>query len=125
MSGYDFRNPIIKTKILTYERLAWQTKDVWFREYLLFGSKDEIEEDLSKYENSRNIRNAEVYDIVIDLRKPVQLPYLNHGNCYGCMKGISYNNEKDRITLVNGHWYCSYDCFCEHNPDKVNKKESE
>lgn len=122
MAGYNFTNPIIKTKILTYERLAWQTKDVWFREYQLFASKYEIEECLEKYENSVNIRNAEVYDISIDLRKPLQLHDLDHGNCYGCMKGIAYNNEKDRITWINGHWYCCYDCFCKHNPDKGDNK---
>ena len=121
MSGYTFINPIFKTKVLTYERLAWKTEDVWFREYRLFASEEEIEEDLSHYKNSLNIRNAEVYEVVIDLTKPIAIQTLPMRMCKGCGEKIDGKNKDKRPTICDNDWYCDYDCYCKHNPDKVKK----
>ena len=121
MSGYIFTNPLIKTRVLTYERLAWKTENVWFREYHLFASNAEIEEDLEHYKNSVNIRNVEVYDIVIDLQKYARLALANHGCCKGCGKEIAYNTEDNHITCVNGEWYCDYKCYCETHPEETKR----
>lgn len=121
MSGYIFTNPIFKTKVLTYERLAFRTDDVWFREYHLFASEAEIEEDLSHYKNSLNIRNAEVYDVVIDLTKPIAMQTLPTRTCKGCGEKIDGNNKEKRPTICDNDWYCDYDCYCKHNPDKVKR----
>ena len=116
MSGYDFTNPIIKTKILTYERLAWQTKDVWFREYKLFESDYQIRKYLQlQNKENKDVRNIRCYDITFDLRFCDSREPL--GDCYGCGKSLACKYSK-KITWVNGHWYCCYDCFCKHNPDK-------
>lgn len=121
MSGYIFQNPIFKTKVLTYERLAWKTKDVWFREYHLFASKSEIEEDLEHYKNSANIRNAEVYEVVIDLTKPITAQVLPTMKCEGCGNDIDRKDKSKRPIICNNKWFCDYDCFCTHNPDMINQ----
>lgn len=121
MSGHTFINPVFKTKVLAYERLAWKTDDVWFKEYRLFASKDEIEEDLAHYKNSVNIRNAEVYEIIIDLTKPNVIPELPRRTCAGCGSRIDGGDKDKRPTICNNEWYCDYDCFCKHNPEKVKR----
>lgn len=97
MSGHTFINPVFKTKVLAYECLAWKTDDVWFKEYHLFASEYEIEEDLVYYKNSVNIRNVEVYEIIIDLTKPNVIPELPLRTCVGCGSIID-GDDKDKKT---------------------------
>ena len=122
MAGYVFTNPIVKTKILTYERLAWQTNDIWYREYKLFESDYQIRKYLQlQNKKNKDIRNIRCYDINFDLRFCDSRDPL--GSCRGCGKSLACNYST-KITWVNGHWYCSYECFCKHNPDKI-KKDNE
>ena len=104
-------NPIFTAKVVSYERLAYSPKDVWFREYELFPDKYSLEEWRQHKEGCYNIRNIEIYDVLIDLNKyeaPKKLPYRI---CNGCGKEI----DSDRhVTIVNDKYYCTYDCFCDH-----------
>ena len=97
--SYTLTNPIFTTKVVAYERLAYNPK-VWFKEYECY-----------------NIRNIEIYDVLIDITKPetVSLPKML---CKGCGKQIDGDRH---VTIVEGEWYCNFDCFCEHNSEKVKR----
>ena len=111
MSGYILTNPIFKTKIISYERLAYKENDVWFREYKLFEDSTYIDMYVESYKNSSNIRNVEVYDILIDLSKPETNIVTPERVCKGCGKRIEDSYE---AILVNGEQYCEYSCFCDN-----------
>lgn len=113
--SYTLTNPVFKAKVVSYERLAHNPK-VWFKEYELFPDKYSLDEWQQRHGNDYyNIRNIEIYDILIDLNKyeaPIKLP---NRICKGCGKEI----EGDRhVTIVEGEYYCSFDCFCEHREDE-------
>lgn len=104
-------NPIFKTKVLTWEQLAYGTKDVWFRQYRFFDGHEDLEKEASELnESAINIRNAEVYEVVIDVSKHGQ-QYFPFRNCEACGCEI----EGDRHALfVEGKLYCSYQCYCDY-----------
>ena len=109
-------NPIFTAKVVSYERLAHSPKGIWFNEYELFPDKYDLEEWRQKQsEELYNIRNIEIYDVLIDLNKykaPIKIPYRI---CKGCGKQIDGDRH---VTICNGEYYCDYDCFCEHLENK-------
>ena len=108
-------NPIFTAKVVAYERLAHSPKGVWFKEYELFPDKYELEEWRQHNNSCYNIRNIEIYDIVIDLNKyeaPIKIPYRV---CKGCGKQIDGDRH---VTIVEGEYYCNFDCFCDHREEK-------
>ena len=109
-------NPVFKAKVVSYERLAYSPKGIWFKEYELFPDKYSLDEWQQKQnKNYYNIRNIEIYDILIDLNKyeaPIKLP---NRICKGCGKQIDGDRH---VTIVEGEYYCNYDCFCEHREEK-------
>lgn len=107
-------NPIFKAKVVSYERLAYSPKGVWFREYELFPDYYELEEWEDHKQECYNIRNIEIYDVLIDLSKPNKLIELPYRICKGCGKQIDGDRH---VTIVNGEYYCNYDCFCEHEKE--------
>ena len=109
MSEHIFTNPVFRTTVLKYERLVDGTKDIWISEYHLFSSKEEIEEDLAHYRCSVNIRNAEVYDVIIDLTKPLEQQTLPETKCHFCGKTIN-RKENKKMILCDDKFYCSYYC---------------
>lgn len=109
MPGYLFQSPVFKTKVLTYEALAYRTKDTWVRYYRLFEDPDILKSDLKHYKKCRNVRNAEVYDVIIDLSKPLEQQILPIMTCAGCGNEIERGRQ---LVEVNGEFYCCYDCYC-------------
>ena len=61
-----------------------------------------------------NIRNVEIYDVLIDITKheTVTLP---QRICKGCGKQIGGDGY---VTIVEGEYYCTFYCFCKHNIKK-------
>lgn len=115
--GYTLTNPIFTTKVVAYERLAYNPK-VWFKEYELFPDKYSLDEWMQRQnKDCYNIRNIEIYDVLIDITKPetVTLP---ERLCKGCGKQIDGNRH---VTIVEGEYYCNFDCFCQHNTEKVKR----
>lgn len=109
-------NPIFTAKVVSYERLAHSPKGVWFKEYELFPDKYDLEEWRQHKEGCYNIRNIEIYDIVIDVTKPDKPLTLPERTCKGCGKQIDGDRH---VTICNGEYYCDYDCFCDHLENKV------
>lgn len=112
--SFRLTNPIFKAKVISYERLAHSPKDVWFKEYELFPDHYEIEEWKNHKQGCYNIRNIEIYDVLIDLTKQTQLIEFPERTCRGCGKQIDGDRH---VTIVNGEYYCNYDCFCEHHKE--------
>ena len=113
--SHTLTNPIFTTKVVAYERLAYNPK-VWFKEYELFPDKYSLDEWIQRQnKDCYNIRNIEIYDVIIDITKheTVTLP---KRPCKGCGKQIDGNRH---VTIVEGEYYCNFDCFCQHNPEKV------
>ena len=60
---------------------------------------------------------VEIYEVPIDLIKyshTVKFPY-HVRRCNGCGKQIDGDRH---VTIVDGNWYCNYNCFCEHREEK-------
>lgn len=115
--GYTLTNPIFTAKVVAYERLAYYPK-AWFKEYEFFPDKYSLDEWMQRQnEDCYNIRNIEIYDVLIDITKPetVTLP---ERQCKGCGKQI----DRDRhVIIVEGEYYCNFDCFCDKSHNKNNK----
>ena len=107
-------NPIFTAKVVAYERLAYNQK-VWFKEYELFPDKHSLDEWVQRQnKDCYNIRNVEIYDVIIDITKheTVALP---QRICKGCGEQIDGDGY---VTIVEGEYYCAFDCFCKHNIKK-------
>lgn len=110
--SYTLTNPIFPAKVVSYERLAYSPKGVWFREYELFPTRYALDEwELAKNKQCYNIRNIEIYDVLIDLTKPGNPIVVPDRVCNGCGKHIDGDHQ---VVMVDGKWYCSYDCYCDH-----------
>ena len=108
-------NPVFKAKVVSYERLAYSPKGVWFREYELFPDKyslDMWQERIGK--DCYNIRNVEIYEVLIDITKPEQPVLFPKRICAGCGKGLDGDRH---VVNVEGKDYCGYDCYCNHRED--------
>ena len=58
-----------------------------------------------------NIRNIEIYDVLIDITKH-ETVILPERQCKGCGKQIDGDRH---VTIVDGEYYCNFDCFCKYN----------
>lgn len=104
-------NPTFKAKVVSYERLAHNPK-VWFKEYELFPDKYSLDEWRQRQDKDcYNIRNIEIYEVLIDITKPDKPVALPQRICKGC--GLQIDGDR-HVIIVEGEYYCSFDCFCNH-----------
>lgn len=109
--SFTLTDSVFKAKVVAYERLAYNSK-VWFKEYELFPDKYSLDEWVQRQNKEcYNIRNIEIYEVLIDItkRETVTLP---ERTCVGCGKQIDGDKH---VIIVEGKYYCNFDCFCEHN----------
>lgn len=115
--SYILTNPIFTAKVVAYERLAYNPK-VWFKEYELFPDRYSLKEWMQRQnKDCYNIRNVEIYDVLIDITKH-EAATLPERLCKGCGKQIDGDGQG---TIVEGEYYCSFDCFCHHKEESLSK----